>query len=153
MYGTPVAWKSQRQTVRSDSTCASEYIALSDGIAWAEVWGHLPFFIWRLRDRDTSLAGLPPRTLIWTDSASAKDVAESDMQKPKARYLVIRWHRVRDAAPLLRFCKTDRQRADCLTKPPTSASISSMLSWHGMCPIERIDEMRTPVSVKRADLG
>ena len=137
-FGTPIAWKSQKQTVRADSTCASEYIALSDGIQWAEVWGHLSFFLWEERSRDISLVGLPSGTLVWTDSTSAKDVAGSEMQKPSSRYLGIRWFRVKDNSSLIRYVKTADQKADCFTKPPTLVAIRAILTEFGMCPIQSI---------------
>jgi hypothetical protein len=138
-YGTPIAWKSKRQSVRADSTCMSEYIALSDGIAWSEVWGHLTFFMWEDKDRDTSLAGLPEGTLVWTDSSSAKDVALADQSKPTARYLSVRWHRVKKHAAALRYVKTVDQRADCFTKPPTAVAIRAILTDYGICPIREIE--------------
>jgi hypothetical protein len=135
LYGVPVAWKSKRQTIRAHSTCEAEYIALSDGIGWAEVWGHLSFFIWKMKGRDRFMGGLPDGTLIWTDSMSARDVAISDMNRPASRWLALRWYAVKNHRDRLKFCVSADQRADCLTKPPTTVAIGAMLSRFGMCPI------------------
>ena len=138
LYGVPIAWKSRRQSVRAFSTCEAEYVALADAINWAEIWGHIPFFIWKERDIDPKVGGLPPSTVVWTDSLSARDVAASDLNRPKARWMAIRWYTVKDHRMRLKFCSTSNQRADVLTKPPTQAAVTSILSSQGTCPLAQL---------------
>jgi len=138
LFGTVVGWKSRRQTIRASSTCEAEYIAIADGVAWAEVWGYLTFFVYSYKSRDLSQGGLPEATLIWTDSMSARDIALSDMNRPKARWLAIRWYVVKDHRMRLKFCSTVKQRADCLTKPPSREGITAILSQYGVCPLSEL---------------
>ena len=135
LFGTPIAWKSKRQTVRAHSTCDAEYTALPDGIQWAEAWGHLTFFVWNYRNSDIFEGGLPHDALIWTDSLSARDVAVSEMNKPKARWMALKWYKVKEFQRPLHFCVTSLQKADALTKPPNRQAIRSILSEQGMRPL------------------
>ena len=64
LYGTPVAWKSKRQTVRADSTCSAEYMAVSETIVWAECWGYIPFFIRKFSGDKLDAGGLPKGCVI-----------------------------------------------------------------------------------------
>ena len=132
LYGVPIAWKSKRQTVRADSTCSAEYMAISDTLNWAEVWGFLHFFA--LKHSRVSLrdGGLPPKCAVWSDSTSAIAVGSADMHKPKARWMALRWHKVRDYSASLRYCSSVRQRADAFTKPPTWVAITALLGSEGI---------------------
>ena len=78
-YGTVIAWKSCRQTIRAESTCTAEYIAAADGLQWCSNFGHLEFF-------DTpavSEGGLPKDLSLFMDSTAAIQVARSEGGKPK----------------------------------------------------------------------
>jgi hypothetical protein len=104
--GTPVAWKSQRQTVRAYSTAESEYIACSDTLVFELGIGF----------RDFLGAHAPP--LLWVDNTSAITIAgqAEDQVRPKNRHFALRLHRVRDEQRRLVFVPTNLQRADPLTK-------------------------------------
>ena len=138
VYGTPVSWRSKRQAVRADSTCMAEYIAAADGITWASSWGHLEFHIWKFKDRDQALGGLPPEAIHWMDSTSALNVALADEKRPKTRWMAIRWWKVNERATkfdTFKFCVSTKQKADCLTKTPTTTGIRAILGKWGMDPL------------------
>ena len=135
VYGTPVAWRSKRQSVRADSTCQSEYIAAADAITWASSWGHLEFHIWKFKGREQALGGIPPETIHWLDSTAALDVALADEKRPKSRWMAIRWWKVSERAQkygAFKFCVSVKQKADCLTKTPTATGIAAILGKWGM---------------------
>ena len=131
LYGVPIAWKSKRQTVRADSTCSAEYMAISDTLVWAEVWGFLHFFILKHKEVSLTAGGLPPACAVWSDSTSAIAVGSADMHKPKARWMAIRWHKVKDHSAALRYCVSIKQRADAFTKPPSGPAIEALLGSEG----------------------
>ena len=138
VYGTPVAWRSKRQSVRADSSCMSEYIAAADAITWASSWGHLEFHMWKFRERNQALGGLPPETIHWMDSTAAMDVAMAEENRPKTRWMAIRWWKVRERAQkygTFKFCVSEKQKADCLTKTPTGVGINAILGKWGMSPL------------------
>jgi hypothetical protein len=106
--GTPIAWRSSRQTVRAYSTAESEYIAASDGLVFSRTQSFLDFF----KPLDKK------EPLIWCDNVSAIAIAgtEKDQLRPKTRHFALRLERVRDEASRLVFCPTTLQKADALTK-------------------------------------
>ena len=138
VYGTPIAWRSKRQSVRADSSCMSEYIAAADAITWASSWGFLEFHIWKFRSREQALGGIPPETIHWMDSTAAIDVARAEEKRPKTRWMALRWWKVNERAKkydTLKFCVSEKQKADCLTKTPTATGIASMLGKWGVFPL------------------
>ena len=127
-FGTPVAWKSQRQSVRADSTCAAEYIAAADGINWMALMGHLEF-----SQIPAQKEGSLPKTVrIMIDSTSALQVAKAEEGKPKTRWLALRWHRLSDEKDRLVFVKTTQQKADVLTKAPKLDAIRLIFGDEGL---------------------
>ena len=130
-FGTPVAWKSQRQSVRADSTCAAEYIAAADGIKWCSNMGHLQFYDWP----SVPEGGIPPEIRILLDSTAAIQVSRSEEGKPRTRWLSLRWHRVADEKNKIYFVKSHQQKADVLTKPPKSEGIKGLFGLYGTEPL------------------
>ena len=100
--------------------------------------GYITFFLWDHRKRAITEGGLPEATRIWTDSMSARDIAISDMNRPRATWLAIRWYIVKDHRMRLKFCDAGKQRADALTKPPTRDGIIAILTRYGVCPLASI---------------
>ena len=87
--------------------------------------------------------GLPPGCAVWSDSTSAIAVGSADMHKPKARWMALRWHKVRDYASALRYCVSERQRADAFTKPPSWVAIASLLGPQGVIPLVELRNSNT----------
>ena len=127
--GSPIAWKSSRQTVRSYSTCESEWIAASDSIILSEHTDFLDFFMPVSSPSETS-GSSGKRSTVWVDSQAAIMAAQGSKERPKSRHLALRWHRVKDEAQRLAFCPTHLQRADALTKIDCSPNQRNMVLWN-----------------------
>ena len=124
----PIMWRSKRQTVRAYSTMESEWIAASDSLSMVTELGFLGFY-----DKEPhSLkdgTGLPSSMWLWCDNQSAIVAAQSEEINPRSRHFALRYLRVRDEGRRLRFCKTDLQRADGLTKNVSSKARNMLLGW------------------------
>jgi hypothetical protein len=112
LHGTPIAWKSVKQTVRAESTCEAEWISASEGLKWVRSMGFLPFFT----NDYNSEQQLPDSLRCWIDSLSALAITKSDQVQPRSHHYALRLHRVRDNGHRYSFCTTDKMRADGLTK-------------------------------------
>ena len=126
-YGTAIAWKSCRQTIRAESTCTAEYVAAADGLQWCSNFGHLEFF-------DTpavSEGGIPKDLRLFMDSTAAIQVARSEEGKPKTRWLALRWHRVAEEKDRIHYIRSSDQKADILTKAPKSEGIKFLFTEFG----------------------
>ena len=114
--GTPVAWKSGRQKIRSESTCQAEWIACAEGLKWVERMGYLSFF----STKYDQTVPIPPDMTLWTDSESVEACSLAVEAKPASRHFILRNFKVREFSDKnperLRFCRTEYQRADALTK-------------------------------------
>ena len=117
-----VMWKSSRQTIRTYSTCESEYVAASDGLILASGCGFLDFL------------GPTPPFKLWVDNKSAIVVAQSDQTRPKSRHYALRYLRVRDASDQIEFVPTDLQKADSLTKTNCTIAQRRLLFHHSIEP-------------------
>jgi hypothetical protein len=114
--GTPIAWKSGRQTIRTHSTCEAEWVAAAEGLKWCDKMGYLEFF-----NKNYNKSTAIPRDLtLWTDSQSVEACVLAKETKKNSRHFVLREFKVTEFAEKnksgLRFCRTDYQRADGLTK-------------------------------------
>ena len=104
--GTPIAWKSSRQTIRAYSTAESEYVAVSDVIVLSQGIGFADFY-----DTD-DIKNCP----IYCDNQSAIKIAQSNEFSGKSRHFALRLMRVKDESDRVRFVPTTLQKADGLTK-------------------------------------
>jgi hypothetical protein len=130
--GTPVIWKSQRQSIRAASTYESEWVSCSDVITLHSHNKFLEYFEATPRDDH----------LIWVDSMSALQVARGSADRPRSRHVALRWFNVREEAQRLCFCPTTLQRADPLTKVECSPEARRLILWANKEPDtkNRIDE-------------
>ena len=124
----PFVWRSKRQTVRAYSTMESEWIAASDSLSMATEVGFLGFF-----DKDPHCTkdetGLPSLMWLWCDNQSTVTAAKSEEINPKSRHFALRYLRVRGESSRLKFCRTELQRADGLTKNVSCAVRNMLLGW------------------------
>lgn len=120
MRGTPVIWKTARQTVRSYSTSESEFIAASDALVLELSAGFKTFF-------DPIPDEITP---LWVDNQSAISVSKSHVIKEKSRHYALRHMRVRDASKRIFYCPTNLQKADGLTKVGCSEAQRALLLHH-----------------------
>ena len=139
--GTPVAWKSGRQSIRSESTCQAEWIACAEGLKWIERMGFLTFF----QQKYDQTAPIPDSMTLWTDSESVEACALAIEAKPASRHFILREYKVREFSDKnpqrLRFCRTEYQRADALTKGTELKQHQLILNKVNQQPISKISIM------------
>ena len=133
VHGTPIAWRSGRQTIRATSTTEAEWIAASDGLTWVKLISCLEFFS---SESNISLK-LPKDMLILCDNKSAVIVAKCEEIKPKSRHYALRMLNVRDEKARLWFVRTDKMCADALTKPVSGKQRKLLLGKSSNIPINR----------------
>ena len=143
--GVGIVWRRHRQTVRSNWTAESEFIAQSDLIVLSESNNFTSFFdseqqprkilVDRKGELPTSVEDgdyVPPQEdeVLFCDSEAALAVARSQENRPRSRHFALRWARVREKADLLCFCPTDLMKADALTKVDVSSSQRRLVLHH-----------------------
>lgn len=118
--GTPIAWRPNRQSVRTNSTFESEFVAMSDTLILESSLDFLGFF------------GEPTDGTLWCDNQTAVTVAKSPSggERPKSRHVALRYLRVVDVADRIQFCPTEHMKADTLTKLNVSGDIRKNLFYH-----------------------
>ncbi len=117
----PVAWKSSRQSVRTQSTFEAEFVAGSDGLILSENLTFKGFY-----------EGKPADETLWMDNATAIQVAKTptDAQRPRSRHVALRYYRVKDACEQIAFAPTEHMKADTLTKINVSKEIRDNIFYH-----------------------
>lgn len=119
MNGSPVFWKSRRQTVTALSSAEAEYIALSS-CAKELVW--IRRLVWELTNlQPYSKDAVVPTTSLYTDNTAAISMALRDQISAKSKHIEVKFHHVKDMSKLgilrLHHIGTANQVADILTKP------------------------------------
>jgi hypothetical protein len=107
--GNSIAWGSKRQTVVAMSTCAAEYLALSEG---AQQLSHLLNILEEIN--------MEPELKIHCDNEAAILIATDNTSKKKTRYLRRAFYFVNDLIReheiSIKWTSTHNQLADVLTK-------------------------------------
>ena len=90
---------------------------MSDGINAVEKLGFLEFF----SGPGTQLGEIPKDLTLWVDNEAAIKSAVAPEPTKKTRHYVLRYMKVREFEKpelnrFIRFCRTDLQKADSLTK-------------------------------------
>ncbi len=112
MFGTPVAWRSKRQTLVAASTTESEWVALADGIVLEQGPRALLDFFYGSKHADGPLF-CDNRGAVVSGRKGLADVGEI---APKTRHVALRHAQVLHQKDRLWFIPTDKQKADGLTK-------------------------------------
>ncbi|CAI7876058.1 unnamed protein product [Closterium sp. NIES-53] len=107
-----ISWQSKRQPVVALSTTESEYISLcqciQEGVWLKRLFGEFGH----------DLAGGMP---VFVDNQSAIALAQNACLHGRTKHMRVRWHFIREMVAsgevILRWCPTNRQAADILTKP------------------------------------
>ena len=117
----PIQWKSSRQSIRTNSTFESEFVAASDGLIVSETLTFRGFF--EANDEEPDL---------WIDNETAVTVAKkpTDEQRPRSRHVALRYHKVKDYCEKINFCPTEHMKADSLTKVGVSKEIRDNIFHH-----------------------
>ncbi|CAI7789255.1 unnamed protein product [Closterium sp. NIES-54] len=129
LNGVAISWQSKRQPVDALSTTESEYICLCKCIQ-AGVWLKRLF-----GEFGHEFAGGVP---VFVDSQSAIALAQNACLHGRTKHMQVRWHFIREMVAsgevILRWCPTNRQAADILTKPLPFERHGVCMSLMGMQP-------------------
>jgi hypothetical protein len=112
--GTPVAWRSRLQGVRSYSTCEAEYLGLYDAIRLVQGSPFVEFF--------------GGEVLFLGDNKSAIDLSSSSIVTRRSKHIDIRFHLVRDFSEQITHVPTALNLADSLTKPVQGATYTQLIA-------------------------
>ena len=118
--GTPLAWSSKRQSIRSHSTCEAEYVASHDAIVLREQHGFLNWFT----DVNSGSGEIPYN--IFVDNASAVKVSKQSINTKRSKHFALRYLKVRDCSDHIFFVPTKANLAGPLTKALPRDSYMSM---------------------------
>ena len=112
MGGTPVVWKSSKQTVIALSTMEAEYVAMAQ-CAREVTWIKQFLISLSLQDKNQPIT-------LWSDSQAAIAHAENYIDKSRTKHISIKYHFIRekvmDRVIDLQYVSTTRNIADLLTK-------------------------------------
>jgi hypothetical protein len=116
----PIIWKGARQTILTDSTFASEYVAAADTLKVEQSMDFRGFF------------GDEPDADLWLDNQTAVAVAKTPegKERPKSRHVALRYMQVSEAHERIQFCPTQHQKADVMTKSSVSREIRDHVFHH-----------------------
>ncbi|CAI7902875.1 unnamed protein product [Closterium sp. NIES-54] len=129
LNGAAISWQSKRQPVVALSTTESEYISLcqciQEGVWLKRLFGEFGH----------ELAGGVP---MFVDNQSAIALAQNACLHGHTKHMQVRWHFIREMVAsskvILRWCPTNRQAADILTKPLPFERHGVCMSLMGMQP-------------------
>ncbi|CAI7733179.1 unnamed protein product, partial [Closterium sp. NIES-54] len=129
LNGAAISWQSKRQPVVALSTTKSEYISLcqciQEGVWLKRLFGEFGH----------ELAGGVP---VFVDNQSAIALAQNACLHGRTKHMQVRWHFIREMVAsgevILRWCPTNRQAADILTKPLPFERHGVCMSLMGMQP-------------------
>ncbi|XP_071704142.1 uncharacterized protein [Rutidosis leptorrhynchoides] len=114
-------WNSKKQSVVAQSTAEAEYIAIAAAVNHA-VW------IRKLLS-DLDLTQDSP-TVIYCDNKSAIAIAENPVQHGRTKHINVKYHVIREAEKnrevKLKYCTSDDQLADMLTKSLTGMKLDQL---------------------------
>ncbi|CAI7847132.1 unnamed protein product [Closterium sp. NIES-54] len=129
LNGAAISWQSKRQPVVALSTTESEYITLCQCIQEG-VWLKRSF-----GEFGHELAGGVP---VFVDNQSAIALAQNACLHGRTKHMQVRWHFIREMVAsgevILRWCPTNRQAANILTKPLPFERHGVCMSLMGMQP-------------------
>ncbi len=125
--GAPIFWSSKRQASVSESSCESEYYALSEA-GKEGVW-------LRLLLQELGYISAAPM-VIWADNQGAIALAKNPEFHKRTKYIDTKFHLVREVIErgvlLLEFLPTRFMAADRLTKPVSLKQFQRFLAMMGM---------------------
>ena len=105
--GCPIVWKSQRQSIRTHSTCESEYVSMYDVIRLCQSQGYLRWFL----DNKSELP------LIFSDNKAALALSKTSVATRKSKHYALRYMLVRDYFQNFGYVPSLLNLSDPLTKP------------------------------------
>lgn len=107
-----ISWGTKKQEVTALSTTEAEYIAVTSATCQG---------VWLKRMLDDCGVNLDSVVVIWCDNKSTIEIAKNPAHHGRTKYIDIRYHFIRskvaDGSIILKYCKSEDQRADIFTKP------------------------------------
>lgn len=129
LFGTPVAWKSQRQAAVTLSSCEAEYIAAVDA-AKEGIW-----ILQLLKDLGAP-DDLRKSITLNCDNTSTINLAEGTAKHGRTKHIDVRHHwlkeKVADGTISIKYVKSEDNLADGLTKPYSAARQEQLLEKWGL---------------------
>ena len=120
MAGGPIAWESKKMATVCQSSCESEYLALNSA-------AKMPCFLQNFynelfRDLKCEITlCCKLETTVFTDSQSAKTLAENPIFHAKTKHIEVKyhfiWEKFQEGKFILKHISTAKMIADVLTKP------------------------------------
>jgi hypothetical protein len=127
LNGGPVAWSSRKQPIIALSTAEAEYIALT--VAIREIL-YLKLLTEELYD--ITISSIP----VYSDNQAAIALASNNKFHARTKHIDLRYHFVRsyikDGLFELRYCPTDDNIADALTKPLARPRLQKLRTMIGI---------------------
>jgi hypothetical protein len=122
-----ISWKSKKQTTVALSTMEAEYIAISDAVK--EV-------LWLNKLKKEISHDSKSVISLFVDNQSCLNFAKNPGQHSRAKHIDIRYNFVKEAVQSkevdLRYCSTENNIADALTKPLTKERFEKHCNAMGM---------------------
>ena len=122
LFGTPIAWRSKRQTLAAASTTESEWVALADGLVMEQGPRALVDFMYGSSQKVGPVV-CDNRGAVVSGRKGVEDAGEIP---PKTRHVALRHAKVLENHDRLWFCPTEKQKADGLTKSPSRQALSNI---------------------------
>jgi hypothetical protein len=124
LYGMPVSWRSTVQTIFTNSTMESEWVALSDGIQLEESVYSLAHFLTNKSKEEFGLGGL------WCDNRAVVHCSKRDTESlpSKSRHVSLRHAHVATQQARISLVPTEMERADGLTKSISPAGLMGIFN-------------------------
>ncbi|PKA47383.1 Retrovirus-related Pol polyprotein from transposon TNT 1-94 [Apostasia shenzhenica] len=114
LNGAICSWMSKKQSVVAQSSAEAEYIAMAKATSQ---------LMWLKRILADLGVKVDEKTVIYCDNTSAMAIAKNPVFHDRTKHIQIKFHFIRDAVKEglveFKFCSTENQLADILTKPLT----------------------------------
>ena len=119
--GVLIAYKTQRQSVVTHSTCASEFVACADTLSFVEALEP------QLQLFDGGVGSARPLlNSVFVDNQSAIRIARNDVLSQASKHVKLRHIRVSEEHKRIFFAPTKMQEADAFTKSLGEAIFAMM---------------------------
>ena len=127
LHGCIIAWRSKVQTIMTNCTTQSEWVALSDGIEFSSTIYGLDLFLKGENE------GSPHQGPIITDNRGAALIGRKGPENVeeiprRSRHVCLKYAHVLDNHSRLFWCPTTNQKADGLTKSGNPEALRSLLN-------------------------
>lgn len=120
--GGPIAWCSRRQPIVATSSSEAEYIAAADCV---KELTYLKNFIEELLTCNVNIN-------LNVDNQSAIQMVKSGISNRRSKHIDVKYHfineKYNEGMFKIKYCSTDRQLADCLTKPLTETKFMNLIN-------------------------